>query len=116
MKLCIYQADLNVIHRQCIRSLSASGYRVELHDIPKGYTHAIKECDIPSHYSLIDLRVIREKQAVAVSIFSCYLSATNGTFHYNRIGEQSFIEHFLGELGKDARNKFEMAAGGAEFA
>jgi hypothetical protein len=64
MKLCIYQTDVEKVHRNCIHSLAESGYKVELNDTGKGFIHAVKEGDFPMHYSMIDLRVFRDKYAV----------------------------------------------------
>src|SRR6188768_4295180 len=98
MKLCIYQTNPEMIHLNCLNSLAASGYKVELNDTGKGYIHAVKDGDFPLHYSLMDLRVFSEKYAVTVSVISSNLSKLFGNFCHNKLDEETFVEHFLAGL------------------
>jgi hypothetical protein len=98
MKLCIYQTNPEMIHLNCLNSLAASGYRVELNDTGKGYIHAIKDGISRCIIHLIDLRVFREKYAVTVSVISSNLSKLFGNFCHNRLDEETFVEHFLAGL------------------
>jgi len=107
MKLCFYQTDIEKIHRNCLQSLAASGYTVELNDTGKGFIHARKEEEFPLHYSMIDLRVFRDKYAVIVSVISSNMSRLFGNFYHNRIDEEAFVEHLFGGLRKENLELFE---------
>lgn len=116
MKLCIYQTDLKHILRNCLDSLAASGYKVESDGFDRGHIQAVKEGDFPLHYSLIDLKVLRDKYGVTVSVISSNLSKLFGNFCHNRKDEETFVEHFLDRLRQDSERNFELAFGEEELA
>ena len=97
------------VYSNCLASLVDSGFQVVQIDPHNGIISSVKDGDFPLYFSLLDVRVIRDKYAVIVSVISSNLSKLFGNFYHNRIDEETFVEHFLDRLRKATNGNFESA-------
>jgi len=106
MKINIQQQNLPQVYRTCEQILSAMDYTVECCDIARGIIHGFFDKNNSPDFSVMDLRITRDKDIVTVAIFASLVSKTYGNLAHDLSAENEFVERLLESVSEKITGNF----------